>query len=77
MVVVGLGRSKENRGSAAGFSLDYYLAYKIVKRDVYLTAARLLLVMINSLISKYWTCGSTIRYVILSVLSLFGMTFKK
>ena len=38
-IVVGLGRSKENRGSAAEFSLDYYLAYKKVKRDVYLIAA--------------------------------------
>ena len=44
-VVVGLGRSKENRGSAAGFSLDYELDYKIVKRDIYLIAARLLLVI--------------------------------
>ena len=43
-IVVGLGRSKENRGSAAKFLLDYSLAYKIVKRDVYLIAARLLLV---------------------------------
>ena len=38
-IVVVLGRSKENRGSAAEFSLDYELAYKKVKRDVYLIAA--------------------------------------
>ena len=36
---VGLGRSKENRGSAAEFSFDYQLAYKKVKRDVYLIVA--------------------------------------
>ena len=40
-----LKQSKENRGSVAGFSLDCYLAYKIVKRDVYLIAARLFLVI--------------------------------
>ena len=44
-IVVGLGRSKENRGGAAKFLLDYYLAYKKVKHDVYLIAARLLLVI--------------------------------
>ena len=45
LVVVVLGRSKENRGMAAEFSLDYQLAYKKVKRDVYLIAAQLLLVI--------------------------------
>ena len=44
-VVVGLGRSEQNRGSVAGFSLDCYLAYKIVMRGVYLIAAQLLLVI--------------------------------
>ena len=40
-----LKQSKENRGSVAGFSLDCYLAYKIVMRGVYLIAAQLLLVI--------------------------------
>ena len=42
-VVVELGRSKENRGSAAGFLLDYELAYKIVKHDVFLISMVVLL----------------------------------
>ena len=42
-VVFVLGQSKENRGTAAGFLLDYSLAYKIVNRDIYLIVARLFL----------------------------------